>query len=116
MLRAAPIFPGFDRFRYGTTHRPAVPDCSKKTLPAIAQGKIDTAAITNTNGRRGYDGLADVGVDRRVRHDQEECVQGASRTTGIESFWSVAKARLHQFKGVTKCILLLHLKESYVSL
>ena len=100
----------------GATRRPAVPDCSKKTLPAIAQGKIDTAAITNTNGRRGYDGLADVGVDRRVRHDQEECVQGASRTTGIESFWSVAKARLHQFKGVTKCILLLHLKESYVSL
>lgn len=110
------MFPNKENREKGATHRPAVPDCSKKTLPAIAQGKIDTTAIINTNGRRGYDGLADVGVDRRVRHDQEECVQGASRTTGIESFWSVAKARLHQFKGVPKCILLLHLKESYVSL
>ena len=31
---------------------------------------------------------------------------------GIESLWSFAKARLHQFKGVPKHTFLLHLKES----
>ena len=68
----------------------------------------------NTDGWRGYDGLVDVGSDRhyRARHGQDEFVQGASHTNGVESFWSLAKARLHQFKGVLKHTFLLHLKES----
>ena len=91
-----------------------VPDCSKKTLQAIVRGKIDVAAMVNTDGWRGYDGLVDVGFDRhfRVRHGQDEFVQGASHINGIESFWSFAKARLQQFKGVPKHTFLLHLKES----
>jgi transposase len=37
--------------------------------------------------------------------------QGAAHINGIESFWSFAKSRLHQFAGVPKHTFLLHLKE-----
>ena len=100
--------------RGGQVYTEIVPDCSKKTLQAIIRGKIDAAAMVNTDGWRGYDGLVDVGFDRhfRVRHGQDEFVQGASHSNGIESFWRFAKARLQQFKGVPKHTFLLHLKES----
>ncbi len=100
--------------RGGQVYTEIVPDCSKKTLQAIIRGKIDVAAMVNTDGWRGYDGLVDVGFDRhfRVRHGQDEFVQGASHSNGIESFWSFAKARLQPFKGVPKHTFLLHLKES----
>ena len=100
--------------RGGQVYTEIVPDCSKKTLQAIICGKIDAAAMVNTDGWRGYDGLVDVGFDRhfRVRHGQDEFVQGASHINGIESFWRFAKARLQQFKGVPKHTFLLHLKES----
>ena len=100
--------------RGGQVYTEIVPDCSKKTLQAIIRGKIDVAAMVNTDGWRGYDGLVDVGFDRhfRVRHGRDEFVQGASHINGIESFWSFAKARLHPFKDVPKHTFLLHLKES----
>ena len=99
--------------RGGQVYTEIVPDCSKKTFQGIIRGKIDAAAMVNTDGWRGYDGLVDVGFDRhfRVRHGRDEFVQGASHINGIESFWSFAKARLHPFKGVPKHTFLLHLKE-----
>ena len=83
-------------------------------MQAIIRGKIDAAALVNTDGWRGYDGLVDVGVDRhfRVRHGRDEFVQGAPHINGIASFWSFAKARLLPFKGVPKHPFLLHLKGS----
>jgi transposase len=100
--------------RGGQVYTEIVPDCSKKTLQAVIRGKIDAVAMVNTDGWRGYDGLVDVGFDRhfRVRHGQDEFVAGASHINGIESFWSFAKARLQQFKGVPKHTFLLHLKET----
>jgi transposase-like protein len=97
--------------RGGYVYTEIVPDCSKKTLQAIIRGKIDAAAIVNTDGWRGYDGLVDVGFDRHFRtcHGQDESVQGASHINGIESFWSFAKARLQPFKGVPKHTFLRHL-------
>ena len=79
--------------RGGQVYTEIVPDCSKKTLQAIIRGKIDAAAMVNTDGWRGYDGLVDVGFDRhfRVRHGQDEFVQGASHINGIESFWALPR-------------------------
>ena len=83
-------------------------------MQAIIRGKIDAAALVNTDGWRGYDGLVDVGFDRhfRVRHGRDEFVQGTPRINGTASFWSFAKARLLPFKGVPKHPFLLHLQGS----
>ncbi|RZL02254.1 MAG: IS1595 family transposase [Hymenobacter sp.] len=101
--------------RGGQVYTELVPDCSKQTLQGIIRGKIDPAALVNTDGWRGYDGLVDVGVDRhyRVHHSHDKFVQGAVHLNGSESFWSFAKSRLHQFAGVPKHkhTFLLHLKE-----
>ena len=99
--------------RAGRVYTEIVPNCSKPTLKGIIRGKIDPAAMVNTDGWRGYDGLVDVGYDRhyRVLHSRDEYVQGAAHINGIESFWSFAKGRLHQFAGVPKHTFLLHLKE-----
>lgn len=99
--------------RGGQVYTEIVPNCQKKTLQAIIRGKIDVSAMVNTDGWRGYDSLVDVGYDRhfRVRHGQDEFVQGASHINGIESFWSFAKARLQPFHGVSKDTFDLHLKE-----
>ena len=90
------------------------PKCSKKTFQATIRGRIDVAALVNTDGWRGYDELVAVGFDRhfRVRHGQAGFVLGASHSNSIESFWRFAKARLQQFEGVTKHTFLLRLKES----
>ena len=99
--------------RGGQVSTKIVPDCSKKTLQGIIRGKIDSAALVNTAGWHGYDSLVDVGFDRhyRVLHSHDEFVQGTSPINGIESFWSFAKSRLHQFASVPKHIFLLQLKE-----
>ncbi len=56
--------------RGGQVYTEIIPDCSKKTLQAVIRGKIDAAAMVNTDGWRGDDGRVDVGFDRhfRVRH------------------------------------------------
>ena len=102
--------------RSGQRYTEIVPDCSKKTLQAIIRGKINVAAIVNTDGWRGDDGLVDVGFDRRVRHGQDEFVAGASHINGIESFWSFAKARLQQFKGVPRHTLFAAFERVRISL
>ena len=45
--------------RGGQVYTEIVPDCSKKTLQGIIRGKIDPAAMVNTDGWRGYDGLVE---------------------------------------------------------
>ena len=105
----------FGRFKRGEqVYTEIVPDCSNKTLKAITRGKINAAAMVNTDGWRGYDGPVDAGFDRhfRVRHGQDVFAQSASHINDIESFRSFAKARLQPFKGVPKHTFLLHLKES----
>ena len=46
-----------------------------------------------------------------MHHSYDEFVQGAAHINGIESFWSFAKSRPHQFAGVVEHTLLLHLEE-----
>lgn len=64
-------------------------------------------------GKRGCDGLVDLGLDKhfRLNHGSNEFVKGCRQVNGIESFWSHAKHRLAQFHGVRRDKFALHLKE-----
>jgi transposase len=91
-----------------------VPNCKKKTLQGIIQGRIDPKSVVYSDGWRGYDGLVDVGFDKhfRVNHGAHEFSKGYGvHINGIESFWSFTKRRLAKFNGV-KVNFPLHLKES----
>lgn len=106
-----PVFGLFKR--NGRVYTEIVPNCKKKTLQAIIQGKVSPKSVMYTDGWRGYDGLVDVGYDRhfRVNHGENEFSKGNGiHINGIESFWSFAKRRFVRFNGVKKHFGL-HLKE-----
>jgi transposase-like protein len=99
--------------RDGKVYTEIVPDCKKATLQAIIRGRVAPEVVIHSDGWRGYDGLVDVGYSKhyRVHHGQNEFVRGNSHVNGIESFWSYAKSRLHQFHGIAPEKFYLHLKE-----
>jgi transposase-like protein len=99
--------------REGKVYTEIVPDCKKATLQAIIRGRVSLAAVIHSDGWRGYDGLVDVGYAKhfRVNHGANEFVHGTHHVNGIESFWSYAKSRLHQFHGIAPEKFYLHLKE-----
>jgi transposase len=91
-----------------------VPNASKATLQAIIRGKVKLESVLHTDGRRGYDGLVEIGYDkhRRVNHGDNEFALGPNHINGTESFWSFAKHKLSTFHGVSKSTFSLHLKET----
>ncbi len=106
-----PVFGVFER--NGRVYTEIIPDCKKRTLRPIIQGKVSIESILYTDGWRGYNGLVDVGYGRhfRVNHGANEFSKGGGiHINGIESFWSFTKRRLAKFNG-TKRNFDLHLKE-----
>lgn len=98
--------------RSGKVFVTIVPNCSKKELMPIIQGKILEGSTIHTDGWRAYDGLVLNGYDHyRVFHSNNEFVRGKSHVNGIEAFWSFAKRRLQKFNGLKDDKFLLHLKE-----
>jgi len=107
-----PVFGIFER--QGRVYTEIVPNCKKKTLQAMIQGKVSIDRVIYSDGWRGYNGLVDVGYSRhfRVLHGENEFARdGHCHINGIESFWSFTKRRLAKFNGV-KINFALHLKES----
>ena len=84
----------------------------------ISEGKVRElvryfAAVINSDGWGGYDGLVDLGYGHfRVDHSSDEFTKGAVHINGIEGFWGLAKVRLAKFKGLPRHTFHLHLKET----
>lgn len=91
-----------------------VPNAKKRTLQRLIRGRVSLDAVIHTDGWVGYDGLVDVGYSKhfRVRHSENEFADRSNHINGIESFWSFAKHRLAQFKGLPGHTFYLHLKET----
>ena len=106
-----PVFGVFER--NGRVYTEIIPNCKKKTLQPIIQGKVSIQSVIYTDGWRGYNGLVDVGYGKhfRVNHGENEFSKGKGvHINGIESFWSFAKRRFVKFNGVKRNFEL-HLKE-----
>jgi transposase len=90
-----------------------VKNCSASQLLPIIKGKADTDAVIYTDGFKTYDGLADFGYKKhyRVKHGENEFVNGRNHINGIENFWGLCKVRLTKFRGVHKHTFYLHIKE-----
>jgi len=99
--------------RGGKVYTEIVPDCAKKTLQGIIRGKVDPDSVIHSDYWRGYNGLVDMGYKKhyRIKHGNNEFVNGKSHINGIESFWSFAKRRLEKLHGISKSTFNLHLKE-----
>lgn len=99
--------------RNGRVYTEIIPNCTAKTLEAIILEKVDMKSVILSDGRKGYDGLVDVGYDKhyRVIHSENERSKWwGIHINGIENFWSFAKRRMNKFNWVKKNFEL-HLKE-----
>jgi transposase len=99
--------------RNGCVYTEIVPNCSRKTLYAIVEGKVSQDSTIHTDGFRSYDSIVDLGYQKhyRINHGNDEFALGTNHINGIEGFWGLAKVRLVKFRGMRKSTFYLHLKE-----
>lgn len=89
-----------------------VRNCSKEELMPVLRGRITRQSDVHSDGWKACDGVVSDGYrHHRVFHHENEFARGRNRVNGIESFWSFAKSRLAQFKGIRRDRFLVHLKE-----
>lgn len=104
--------------RGGRVHCQIVNNCSKATLQAIIEGRVELSAEITTDGFRSYDGLVEAGFSRHHRinkyWNREHAVfsENGVHINGIESFWSYAKRRHQKFNGLRKTRFPTFLKET----
>jgi len=99
--------------RQGRVYVKPVESCSRKDLLPIIKGQILEQATIYTDGWKAYDCLVTEGYrHHRIHHHENEFSRGRNHVNGIESFWSYAKLRMAQMKGIRKDRFLDHLLES----
>ena len=114
--RKVPVFGILERG--GRVHCQIVKNCSKTTLMAIIEGRVNLSAEITTDGFRSYDGLVEAGFRRHHRitiyygKEAPVFVQNGCHINGIESFWSYAKRRHQKFNGLRKTSFPIFLKET----
>lgn len=114
--RKVPVFGILERG--GRVHCQIVKNCSKATLLAIIEGRVELSAEVTTDGFRSYDGLVEAGFTRHHRinkyYDRDRAVfsENGVQINGIESFWSYAKRRHQKFNGLRKSSFPVFLKET----
>ncbi|WP_238529689.1 IS1595 family transposase [Pseudooceanicola batsensis] len=114
--RKVPVFGILERG--GRVHCQIVKNCSKATLLAIIEGRVELSAEVVTDGFRSYDGLVEAGFARHHRinkyWDREHPVyaENGVHINGIESFWSYAKRRHAKFNGLRRSSFPTFLKET----
>ena len=71
--------------REGKVYTEIVPDVKAATLQALIRGHVDINSVIHSDGRRGYDGLVDIGYNKhfRVHHGENEFARGECHINGI---------------------------------
>ncbi len=114
--RKVPVFGILERG--GRVHCQIVKNCSRATLQAIIEGRVELGAEIVTDGFRSYDGLVEAGFAKHHRinkyYDRDRAVfaENGVHINGIESFWSYAKRRHAKFNGLRKSSFPAFLKET----
>jgi transposase-like protein len=114
--RKVPVFGILERG--GRVHCQIVKNCSRTTLQAIIEGRVELSAEITTDGLRSYDGLVEAGfrrhhrINKYYRRDRAIFAENGIHINGIESFWSYAKRRHAKFNGLRKTSFPVFLKET----
>lgn len=114
--RKVPVFGILERG--GRVHCQIVGNCSKTTLQAIIEGRVELSAEITTDGFKSYDGLVEAGFSKHHRinkyygRDKVRFSENGVHINGIESFWSYAKRRHAKFNGLRRTSFPIFLKET----
>jgi len=91
------------RKRGGKVFTSIIPNVERKTVLPIIRRVVNSGADIFTDGWRSYDALAVYGYNhKKVKHSEDEFVNGDAHINGVESFWSWAKRRTIKFNGIPR--------------
>ena len=98
--------------RGGHVYVKIVKTCSKAALQPIIRGQVLSQSTIYTDGWSAYEGLVLDGYKHhRIHHHKDEFARGKNHINGIESFWSFAKLRMSNKRGIRTQHFLTHLLE-----
>ncbi|MFA5354306.1 MAG: transposase [Thermodesulfovibrionales bacterium] len=110
--------------RDGKIYTELVSEASAPVYQAVIKGKRTADSLVSADDWRGYHGVVDVGYGKHFRFESDQgnelpadsaAVQGQTRKqngiSGTEGFWGYAKTRLTRFRGLSRSVFYLHLKE-----
>jgi len=101
--------------RNGKVYTEIIPDCKNHTLSRIIRDHAEIESVIYSDGRRGYDGLVDLGYEKhfRVNHGDNEFSKGdGNHINGIEPFGVMPSTASIKLKGIKKDKFYFHLKET----
>jgi len=100
--------------RNGNVYTQIVKNCSAETLIPIIKENAGKECEIHSDEWKSYDGLVNEGYKKhyRVKHSDDEFVNGKAHVNGIENFWGISKTRMMKSRGLKKKYFPLHLKES----
>lgn len=97
--------------RDGRVYTTVVQSVSAFTLMQIIKKKTKKGSVYYTDNFKSYNSLSQYGKHFRVNHSKVFVTPRHNHINGIEGFWSYAKHKLYNYRGVSKSNFPLYLKE-----
>lgn len=97
--------------RQGKVYTRVVSTVSAEQLLDIIRNKTRKGSVFHTDTFKSYNSLHQFGKHLKVNHNKTLVSRNHNHINGIEGFWSYAKHKLYNYRGVSKANFALYLKE-----
>ena len=97
--------------RQGKVYTRVVSTVSAEQLLEIIRAKTRKGSVFHTDTFKSYNSLHQFGKHLKVNHDKTLVNKNHNHINGIEGFWSYAKHKLYNYRGVSRSNFALYLKE-----
>ena len=97
--------------RQGKVYTRVVSTVSAEQLLDIIRSKTRKGSVFRTDTFKSYNSLHQFGKHLKVNHDKTLVSKNHNHINGIEGFWSYAKHKLYNYRGVSRANFALYLKE-----
>ena len=97
--------------RQGKVYTRVVSTVSAEQLLEIIRNKTRKGSVFHTDTFKSYNSLHQFGKHLKVNHEKTLVSRNHNHINGIEGFWSYAKHKLYNYRGVSKSNFALYLKE-----
>jgi len=97
--------------RDGKVYTRVVSSLTAPALMEIIRSKTRKGSVFYTDTFKSYNSLKQFGKHRRINHAKALVYRNRNHINGIEGFWSYAKHKLYNYRGVSRANFALYLKE-----
>lgn len=97
--------------RDGRVYTRMVQTLTAENVMSIIKAKTRKGSVYHTDTFKSYNSLHQFGKHLKVNHSKEMVSAHHNHINGIEGFWSYAKHKLYNYRGVSKSNFPLYLKE-----